>query len=224
MRANVGGGARAGGWESMGIVTLSAPMAADRSRVSSGPPGRAGHGLVRIDPTTSLDLDGPLQFLRALWVAVHALQKASKRMTRTLGVTGPQRFVIRVVGLSPGISAGALAKVLHLHPSTVTGILQRLEAQGLVRRDRHADDARRAVLRLTAAGERLNVALAGTVEAAARVVLSGASAAAQRAARDLLERMAAQLEADGAARSAAPLRSLRARLAAPLPAASRRRR
>lgn len=207
----------------MGIVTLSAPMATDRPRVSSGAPRRASQGLVRIDQTTSLALDGPLQFLRVLWVTVHALQKASKRMTRTLGVTGPQRFVIRVVGLSPGISAGALAKVLHLHPSTVTGILQRLEIQGLIRRARHADDARRAVLRLTPAGRRLNVALAGTVEAAARMVLAGASAAEQRAARHLLERMAAQLDADGATRSAArPLRPLRAQAATSLAAAGPR--
>ena len=198
-------------------------MAADRPRVTSGSLRRASPRLVRIDPTTSLELDAVLQFLKALWVAVHALQKASKRMTRTLGVTGPQRFVIRVVGLSPGISAGALAKVLHLHPSTVTGVLQRLEAQGLLRRDRHAADGRRAVLRLTPAGQRLNVALTGTVEAAARVVLSGATAAQQRAARALLERMAAQQDADGAARAATPeLKRLRAR-AGTAPAAARHR-
>jgi DNA-binding MarR family transcriptional regulator len=162
---------------------------------------------VHIDPATSLDLDATLQFLRALWVTAHALQKASKRMTRTLGVTGPQRFVIRVVGLAPGISAGALARVLHLHPSTVTGILQRLEGQGLIRRERDAADARRAVLRLTPAGERLNGALSGTVEAAARIVLAEATAADQRATANLLERMADRLDADGAA---APPRAVRA--------------
>jgi MarR family transcriptional regulator, organic hydroperoxide resistance regulator len=222
MRANVGG-TRAGWWGAVGgIVTLSAQMAAHRPRVSSGSPRLASHRFVPIDSTTSLELDAPLQFLRALWVAVHALQKASKRMTRTLGVTGPQRFVIRVVGLSPGISAGALARALHLHPSTVTGVLQRLEIQGLVRRDRHADDGRRAVLRLTPAGERLNVALTGTVEAAARVVLSGASAAEQRATRDLLERMARQLDADAVAQPPAQtVRPLRDR-EDPRPAPRRR--
>jgi DNA-binding MarR family transcriptional regulator len=195
-------------------------MPAVRTRATPDRRNRPGRRLLHIDPATSLELDATLQFLRALWVIAHALQKASKRMTRTLGVTGPQRFVIRVVGLSPGISAGALAKVLHLHPSTVTGIVQRLEAQGLLSRDRHAADARRTVLHLTPAGGQLNVALAGTVEAAARVVLSRAAAADQRAVRDLLERMAAQLDAD-ASRPAAGLRPLRPRAGGP-PRAARR--
>jgi DNA-binding MarR family transcriptional regulator len=197
-------------------------MPARRPHTPSQPIRAAGDGLVRIDPQTALELDETLQFLRALWVAVHALQKASKRMTRTLGVTGPQRFVIRVVGLSPGISAGALARVLHLHPSTVTGILQRLEARGLVRRERHSDDARRAALRLTPAGIQRNVALAGTVEAAARVVLSDTPAAGQRAARELLERMASELDAHGAAAPA--LRPTRARAATRRAATARGRR
>ena len=50
-----------------------------------------------------------LGFMRALWELTHALQVSSKRMARVLGVTGPQRLVIRVVGQSPGITARDLA-------------------------------------------------------------------------------------------------------------------
>lgn len=140
-------------------------------------------------------LDRGLQFMRTLWVTVHALQKASKRMTRTMRVTGPQRLVLRVVGLAPGLSAGALAKVLHLHPSTLTGVLKRLETQRLVRRERAVGDARRAVLHLTPAGERLNVAMDGTVEAAVRSALARVPPDDQRIAQDLLESLASELEA-----------------------------
>ena len=42
---------------------------------------------------------GPtLDFLRLLWELDHALQRRSKRMARALGLTGPQRLVLRIVG------------------------------------------------------------------------------------------------------------------------------
>jgi DNA-binding MarR family transcriptional regulator len=151
--------------------------------------------VLQIDPATSVELDDGLLFLRALWVAVHALQKTSKWMAVRFGVTGPQRLVIRVVGLAPGISAGGLAKVLHLHPSTLSGVLKRLEDQRLIDRTLDASDGRRAVLRLTPLGQRLNVAAEGTVEAAARATLTQMSARDQRTIRNALELLAEHLSA-----------------------------
>ncbi len=110
---------------------------------------------------------GPaLQFMRLLWAVDHALQRASKRMARSLGVTGPQRLVIRIIGRSPGISAGLLAKILHVHPSTLTGILERLEGHALVRRRHDSADGRRVLLSLTPKGRNFDVAASGTIEAA----------------------------------------------------------
>ena len=70
--------------------------------------------------------------MQRLWELVHALAVRSKRMGRTLGVTGPQRLVIRVVARFPGMHAGQLAGLMHVHPSTLTGIMKRLERQGLL--------------------------------------------------------------------------------------------
>ena len=82
----------------------------------------------------SADLSDVLQFMQLLWAVVHGLERLSKRMIGDIGVTGPQRLVLRVIGLFPGISAGELAGVLHVHPSTLTGVLQRLVAQRLLAR------------------------------------------------------------------------------------------
>ena len=71
-------------------------------------------------------LGAVLDFMRRLWALDHALQSISKRMETTLGLTGPQRLVIRIVGHSPGISAGKLAELMHVHHSTLTGVLGRL--------------------------------------------------------------------------------------------------
>ena len=118
------------------------------------------------DPGSPADLPDALQFMQLLWAVVHGLERISKRMTTDIGVTGPQRLVLRVVGLFPGMSAGDLAAVLHVHPSTLTGVLQRLVAQRLLARSGDPADRRRAVLRLTKQGGRVNTARHGTVEAA----------------------------------------------------------
>src|SRR5690349_13119281 len=84
--------------------------------------------------TNGADLPDVLQFMQLLWAVVHVLQRTSKRMAGDIRVTGPQRLVLRVAGLFPGLSAGDVAAVLRVHPSTLTGVLQRLVAQRLLMR------------------------------------------------------------------------------------------
>jgi MarR family transcriptional regulator, organic hydroperoxide resistance regulator len=115
---------------------------------------------------------GPvLDFMRSLWALDHGLLRASKVMRRRLGVTGPQRLVVRIVGRYPGISAGELASILHLHPSTLTGVLKRLVRRGLLARRPDASDGRRALLALTPRGRALDGLQTGTVEASVRAAL-----------------------------------------------------
>jgi DNA-binding MarR family transcriptional regulator len=114
-------------------------------------------------------LDPVLGFLQSVWQLEHALERASKRMEDSLGISGPQCFALRMIGARPGITAGELAALLHLHPSTVTGIVQRLELRKLVKRISSDNDGRVAHLHLTGAGTRLNRADGGgTIEDAAR--------------------------------------------------------
>src|SRR5580692_8111883 len=90
---------------------------------------------------TTFLLDPVLDFMRLLWSVEHGLQRMSKRMESQLGITGPQRLVLRVVGKFPGLSAGELAHIVRLHPSTITGILQRLVAKGFLARQRDPGDS-----------------------------------------------------------------------------------
>ncbi|MEO8585855.1 MAG: MarR family transcriptional regulator [Acidobacteriota bacterium] len=134
-----------------------------------------------------------LDFMRLIWALDHGLQSLSKRMQRNLGLTGPQRVALRVLGRRPGISAGDLASILRIHPSTLTGILSRLEERGFVKRTRDPEDGRRARLSLTPRGRALDIPSAGTVEAAVKRVLSGVPAHRLRPAADLLAAVAAAL-------------------------------
>jgi DNA-binding MarR family transcriptional regulator len=115
-------------------------------------------------------------------------------MTSELGVTGPQRLVLRVAGLYPGLSAGNLASILHVHPSTLTGVLQRLVAQRLLVRQDDPRDRRRAILRLTSRGGLVNALRQNTVESAVADALKQASTRDRAATRRVLERLAAHLQ------------------------------
>jgi DNA-binding MarR family transcriptional regulator len=118
-----------------------------------------------------------LLFMQRLWDLVHALEVRSKRMARELGVTGPQRLVIRVLGRAPHMTASDLASTLGIHPSTLTGILGRLEKQGMLVRRADPDDRRRSRFQLTRRGKQIDRERKGTVEAAVRRALARADVA-----------------------------------------------
>jgi len=143
--------------------------------------------------TLPRDLGQAFEFMRALWSVDHQLQSASKRLEATAGVTGPQRMVIRLVGRYPGIAAGQVSDLLHLHPSTLTGILKRLERAGLVVRRPDPADGRRALLVLTPRGRSIDAVRGGTVEAGVRRALARLSPRAISGAREVLEALSEEL-------------------------------
>lgn len=138
-------------------------------------------------------LDPVLDFMRLLWSVEHGLQRMSKRMEGELGITGPQRLVLRVVGRFPGLSASELAHIVRLHPSTITGILQRLVAGGLLARTRDPADTRRVRLWLKPRAVAFTRTARGTVEKAVRRALADAGQSNVRAARKVLTEVAQRL-------------------------------
>ncbi|MDC0682089.1 MULTISPECIES: MarR family winged helix-turn-helix transcriptional regulator [Sorangium] len=135
-----------------------------------------------------------LDFMKLLWAVDHGLQSTSKRMEAKMGVTGPQRLVIRIVGRYPGISAGQLAEIMQLHPSTLTGVLKRLQERGIIERRVDPKDGRRALLGLTARGRELDSLRTGTVEAAVRQALKSVPRRKLDAAQDVLAAVAEALQ------------------------------
>ena len=111
-----------------------------------------------------------------------------------MGVTGPQRLVIRIVGRYPGISAGQLAEIMQLHPTTLTGVLTRLQQRGIIARRVDPKDGRRALLGLTARGRELDSLRTGTVEAAVRQALKTMPRRKLDAAQDVLAAVAEALQ------------------------------
>jgi DNA-binding MarR family transcriptional regulator len=147
-------------------------------------------------PTKKESLGEVLEFMRLVWAMHHGLQATSKRMAVQLGVTGPQRLVVRLVGRRPGISAGELADLLRVHPSTLTGVLRRLEERGFIARKADPEDRRRAVLNLTAQGKTIDQTRGGTVESAVRRVIERSTEADLEATRRMLTALAHELGGD----------------------------
>lgn len=155
-----------------------------------------GRLITRRTPVSADDglaVDGVLEFMRVIWGISHGLQSASKRMEAGLGITGPQRLAVRILGYRPGATAGELARFLRLHPSTLTGVLRRLEGHGLIVRRPGEQDRRQARFRLTAAGRAVDRRNAGTVESAVRRVLGVLPASKIEAASDVLRALEVEL-------------------------------
>jgi DNA-binding MarR family transcriptional regulator len=64
-------------------------------------------------------------------------------------LTGPQRSVMQALVFSDGLSLKDLSRQVGLAHSTVSGIVDRLESRGLVKRDTHKTDRRLTVIAVT---------------------------------------------------------------------------
>lgn len=142
----------------------------------------------------ALPLGDAIDFLGLIWAVDHALHRRSKSMAAALGVTGPQRLVIRIIGRFPSIHAKQLAAILHLHPSSLTAAVTRLERRGLVRRWPDERDRRRWLLGLTRQGQALNRETPGTVEAAVQRVLKTTTRQDLEVVRAVLRKLAHELD------------------------------
>jgi DNA-binding MarR family transcriptional regulator len=85
---------------------------------------------------------------------VRALGISARTAERSIGITGAQLFVLRVLDAHPAQSLNELAALTFTHQSTVSVIVDRLVSRGFVTRSRSETDGRRVVLALTAAGRR----------------------------------------------------------------------
>lgn len=90
-----------------------------------------------------------LDNLRRVFNVVH---RYSKRAEKIGGLTGPQVWAMKVLAESAPIRVTDLARRMYLHPSTVVGILDRLEQHAQVTRTRSEKDHRVVTVSLTAKG------------------------------------------------------------------------
>lgn len=87
-----------------------------------------------------------------LYSTHHAVGQVYKPLLAPLGLTYPQYLVLTILWADDGLTVGAISEQLYLESSTLTPLIKRLEAQGLVNRTRDAADERKVRVTLTEQG------------------------------------------------------------------------
>ncbi len=95
-----------------------------------------------------------MPLLRELVRCYQAFERHSSRHIRSLGLTPSQFDIIATLGNTEGLSCKELGERTLITKGTLTGVIDRLEARGLLRRHDTAHDRRSFTVALTSAGER----------------------------------------------------------------------
>jgi len=117
----------------------------DDSRPSSARKGAKARGSLRLDD----------QLCFALYAASRAVTQCYRPLLDKLGLTYPQYLVMLVLWEHGPTTVKGLADALQLDYGTLSPLLKRLAATGLVERQRRSEDERSVEISLTSAGEEL---------------------------------------------------------------------
>lgn len=105
------------------------------------------------DAANPVSLDQYLCF--ALYSANHAMHGVYKALLKEAGLTYPQFLAMTVLWENNNVPVGTITAKLQLDTNTLTPLLKRLEAMGLVTRTRNPKDERQVILKLTRKGRAL---------------------------------------------------------------------
>lgn len=111
---------------------------------------------MELDQATSPYSQAPEQFLRplrALAEAYNAFATVGARHIESMGLTPAQFDVLATLGDTPGMTCKQLGEGTMITKGTLTGVLDRLEAKGLIQRTRGEQDSRQVFVKLTPEGE-----------------------------------------------------------------------
>ncbi|MFL6838407.1 MAG: MarR family winged helix-turn-helix transcriptional regulator [Bradyrhizobium sp.] len=95
------------------------------------------------------------QLCFAIYSTAHAFNRVYKPLLDKLGLTYPQYLVMLVLWERDGVPLKDIGERLFLDSGTLTPLLKRLEATGLVKRTRSTEDERQVLIALTAQGQAL---------------------------------------------------------------------
>ncbi len=144
----------------------------------------------KIDP----DTDRVLQAIRGI---IRLVAVNSRHLATSHGITGPQLSALYALNRKGDLTGTEIADRLLLSPSTVVGVIDRLEEKCLVARKRDKEDRRRVLVSLTQAGKDLVKEVPHPIEGGLTRLLSQMPSKEKEQMADSLEACAAMLGVDG---------------------------
>jgi DNA-binding MarR family transcriptional regulator len=147
--------------------------------------------------SNSTAASSPLSLEQQICYAMHTTVRAFDAVYRELlsehGLSYPQYIALMTVGEHGPLTVGQLGELMQLDSGTLSPLLKRMEAAGLVRRARDPEDERRVLVSVTATGrDRLGALSDVPRQIAAR---SGLSREQLRALHDTLRTVTERLDA-----------------------------
>jgi DNA-binding MarR family transcriptional regulator len=100
----------------------------------------------------------------------YVLAEHARKADHETGLTGSQLWAIKILAEASPMNVTELARRMYLHPATMVGLLDRLEAKGLVQRTRSNKDRRVVHVQITAEGEEV---VRNSPEVAQRLLVEG---------------------------------------------------
>lgn len=143
-------------------------------------------------PKTCYDL----RILKSLRRIVRAVDLHSRKLSMQYNITGPQLACLLAINDQEPLTASALAKQVYLSPSTIVGILDRLEQKVLVVRERSRLDRRVVNIEITADGRRLANSAPSPLQEKRSKSLQEIPEIEQVSITEALEKIVALMEAD----------------------------
>ncbi len=95
---------------------------------------------------------------------VRIVQSGMQSIDPGQNLSGSQFWALWQISAQPGLRVGDLAESLHIHQSTASNLLDKLELRGLVRRERTSEDNRVVRLYLTEAAVKVVAAIPGPMQ------------------------------------------------------------
>ncbi|WP_329575538.1 MarR family transcriptional regulator [Kitasatospora sp. NBC_01250] len=136
-----------------------------------------------------------LQVCFAVHAAARSFDRVYRRLLQDLGLTYPQYLVMLTLWEHGDLPVKRLGELLRLDSGTLSPLLKRLDAAGLVQRERSPEDERSVIVRLTAEGTAMRAAAQRVPRQIA--VASGMTAEQGRELRTRLEQLTATLDLFG---------------------------
>jgi len=147
------------------------------------------------DPSQQYDL----RILRALRRITRSIALHSRQLSAVSHITAPQLMCLRTVMANGPMTATAISREMHVSPSTVVGILDRLEDKGLIRRERGREDRRIVFVTATDAGRELAQGAPSPLQKHLAEALNALPELEQATITLSLERIVALMEQEGQA-------------------------
>ncbi len=106
-------------------------------------------------PDPGSESDAGHRILHSIRRITRAVDLYSKKLVLEHGITAPQLLVLDEIVAKGAMMVRSVADEIHLSSSTLVGIIDRLEAKGLARRERATADRRKVMVVPTEAGRSL---------------------------------------------------------------------